>query len=230
MKELTQSIRLSPSEIPHRIYGVQNWGAGYFGISEQGCLTVHPTRNPLMGVEMISLIQTLIQRRVPVPYLLRFPQILDSQIKEFHEAFRNSIAEYNYGARHRGVFPMKVNQKRSVVERLMAAGHRYEYGLEVGTKAELAAALTLTIHPNALLICNGVKDRRYLEWAMLSTKLGKNPVLVMEEVSDLKRIAEVSTSMGIRPTLGAQHEVQTPGLPALSASANRWQVPDADLR
>jgi arginine decarboxylase len=92
MKELTQSIRLSPSEIPHRIYGVQNWGAGYFGISEQGCLTVHPTRNPLMGVEMISLIQTLIQRRVPVPYLLRFPQILDSQIKE-SEAFRN-LAEY----------------------------------------------------------------------------------------------------------------------------------------
>ncbi|MBP1625072.1 MAG: arginine decarboxylase, biosynthetic, partial [Acidobacteria bacterium] len=135
MKELTQSLRLSPSEIPNRIYGVENWGGGYFGVSEQGCLTVHPTRNPLMGVEVTSLLQTLLQRRVTPPFLLRFPQILDTQIKELHEAFRNSIAEYNYGARHRGVFPMKVNQKRSVVERLMAAGHRYEYGLEVGTKA-----------------------------------------------------------------------------------------------
>jgi len=216
MKELTQSLRLSPSEIPHRIYGVENWGAGYFGVSEQGCLTVHPTRNPLMGVEVNSLIQTLVQRKIPSPFLFRFPQILDSQIKEFHEAFRNSIAEFNYGAKHRGVFPMKVNQKRSVVERLMAAGHRYEYGLEVGTKAELAAALTLSIHPSALLVCNGVKDRRYLEWAMVSSKVGKNPIIVMEEVSDLKKISEVSTAIGIRPTLGVRVRV-------FSRGAGKWE-------
>src|SRR5512136_942470 len=158
MKEFTQSLRLSPSEIPNRVYGVENWGAGYFGVSEQGCLTVHPTRNPLMGVEIGALIQVILQRKVAPPFLFRFPQILDTQIKDFHEAFRNSIAEYNYGARHRGVYPMKVNQKRSVIERLMAVGHRYEYGLEVGTKAALAAALTFYTHPNALLICNGVKD------------------------------------------------------------------------
>ncbi len=216
MKELTQSLRLSPSEIPQRIYGVENWGAGYFGVSEQGCLTAHPTRNPLMGVEVTALIQTLVQRKIPSPYLFRFPQILDTQIKEFHEAFRNSIAEYNYGARHRGVFPMKVNQKRSVVERLMAAGHRYEYGIEVGTKAELAAALTLSIHPNALLVCNGVKDRRYLEWAMLASKVGKNPIIVMEEVSDLKKIAEVSTAIGIRPALGVRVRV-------FSRGAGKWE-------
>ncbi len=216
MKELTQSLRLSPSEIPQRIYGVVNWGAGYFGVSEQGCLTVHPTRNPLMGVEVTSLIQTLVQRKLPSPYLFRFPQVLDTQIKEFHEAFRNSIAEFNYGAKHRGVFPMKVNQKRSVVERLMAAGHRYEYGLEVGTKAELAAALTLTCHPNALLVCNGVKDRRYLEWALRSSKVGKNPIIVMEEVSDLKKISEVSTAMGIRPTLGVRVRV-------FSRGAGKWE-------
>jgi arginine decarboxylase len=216
MKELTQSLRLSPSEIPQRIYGVVNWGAGYFGVSEQGGLTVHPTRNPLMGVEVASLIQNLVQRKIPAPYLFRFPQVLDTQIKEFHEAFRNSIAEFNYGARHRGVFPMKVNQKRSVVERLMAAGHRYEYGLEVGTKAELAAALTLASHPNALLVCNGVKDRRYLEWAMLSSKIGKNPILVMEEVSDLKKISEVSTALDIRPTLGVRVRV-------FSRGAGKWE-------
>lgn len=163
MREITQILRLSPSEIPNRIYGVENWSGGYFGVSEQGCLTVHPTRNPLIGVEIVSLVQTLLQRKVTPPFLLRFPQILDSQINELHEAFRNSIAEYSYEARHRGVFPMKVNQNRSVVKRLMSAGHRYEYGLEVGTKAELAAALTLSFHPNALLICNGIKDRRYLE-------------------------------------------------------------------
>lgn len=216
MRELTQSLRLSPSEIPNRIYGVQNWGAGYFGVSEQGCLTVHPTRNPLMGVEVVSLIQTIAQRKVSAPFIFRFPQILDTQIKEFHEAFRNSIAEYNYGAKHRGVFPMKVNQKRSVVERLMAAGHRYEYGLEVGTKAELAAAITLSIHPNALLICNGVKDRRYLEWAITSAKIGKNPVIVIEEVSDLKKIEEVSTALDMRPMLGIRVRV-------FSRGAGKWE-------
>ena len=211
MKELTQALRLSPSEIPQRIYGVDNWGAGYFGVSEQGCLTVHPTRNPLMGVEAVNLIHMLLQRKVGAPFLIRFPQILDTQIKDFHEAFRNSIAEYSYGAKHRGVYPMKVNQKRSVVERLMAAGHRYEYGLEVGTKPELAAGLTIPMHPNALLICNGVKDRRYLEWALGASKIGKNPILVMEEVSELKKILEVSTALDIRPTLGVRVRVFSRG-------------------
>lgn len=216
MKELTQALRLSPSEIPQRIYGVENWGAGYFGVSEQGCLTVHPTRNPLMGIELMSLLQTLQQRKVTPPLLLRFPQVLDTQIKEFHEAFRNSIAEYNYGARHRGVFPMKVNQKRSVVERLLAAGHRYEYGLEVGTKAELAAALTMNLHPNALLICNGVKDRRYLEWAIQSAKIGKKPIIVMEEISDLKKLTEVATNLQTKPVLGARVRI-------LSRGAGKWE-------
>ncbi|NWG12580.1 MAG: biosynthetic arginine decarboxylase [Acidobacteria bacterium] len=216
MKEQTQALRLSPSEIPNRIYGVSNWGAGYFGVSEQGCLTVHPTRNPLVGVEVAALIQTLVQRKVSFPALLRFPQILDTQIKEFHEAFRNSIAEFNYPAKHRGVFPMKVNQRRSVVERLMASGYRYEYGLEVGTKAELAAALTLTLHPNALLVCNGVKDRRYLEWAIQSSKTGKNPVIVLEEVSDLPKADEMSTALGIRPNLGIRVRV-------FSRGAGKWE-------
>jgi arginine decarboxylase len=216
MKELTQALRLSPSEIPNRIYGVQNWGAGYFGISEQGNLTVHPTRNPLMGVELLSLVQNILQRKVSPPFLLRFPQILDTQIKEFHEAFRNSIAEYNYGARHRGVYPMKVNQKRSVVERLMAAGHRYEYGIEVGTKAELAAALTMPVHPNALMTCNGVKDKRYLEWAIVSARIGKNPVIIVEEVSDLHKIEEVANTLEMKPVIGIRVRV-------FSRGAGKWE-------
>ena len=216
MKEFTQSLRLSPSEIPNRIYGVDNWGGGYFDVSEQGYLTVHPTKNPLMGVEIFTLVQILAQRKVKPPFLLRFPQILDTQIKELHEAFRNSIAEYNYEAKHRGVFPMKVNQKRSVVERLMAAGHRYEYGLEVGTKAELAAALSISIHSNALLICNGVKDRKYLEWALAAAKIGKNPVVIVEEVTDLKKISEVSTAINISPNLGVRVRV-------FSRGAGKWE-------
>ncbi len=216
MKETSQILRLSPSEIPDRVYGLSSWGAGYFGVSEQGNLTVHPTRNPLMGIEVIALIQTLVQRKVRPPFLMRFPQILDTQIRDFHEAFRSSIAEYGYAARHRGVFPMKVNQTRSVVERLMAAGHRYEYGLEVGTKAELAAALTLSIHPNALLVCNGVKDRPYLEWAIKAGRIGKNPVIVLEEVSDLQKVLEVSASVGSRPTLGIRVRV-------FSRGAGKWE-------
>jgi len=215
MKESSQ-IRLSPSEIPHRIYGLENWGAGFFGVSEQGRLTVHPTRNPLLGVEIVSLIQMIQSRNIGPPYLFRFPQILDAQITEFQQAFRNSIAEYGYEARHKGVFPMKVNQKRSVVERLMQAGHRYEYGLEVGTKAELAAALTLKHHPEALLICNGVKDRRYLEWAIQATKIGKRSVVVIEEASDLKKTTDVANALQIKPILGIRVRV-------FSLGAGKWE-------
>ena len=216
MRELTHAIRRSPSEIPQRVYGVENWGDGYFGVSDQGRLTVHPTRNPLVGVDLTSLLDSLAQRRLTAPFLLRFPQIIDTQVSRFHEAFRNSIAEYSYSARHQGVFPMKVNQKRNVVERLLAAGHRYDYGLEVGTKAELAAAITLKMNPRALMICNGVKDRRYIEWAITAAKLGKNPVLVVEEVSDLKKIAEVSVALGETPTLGIRVRV-------FSKGAGKWE-------
>lgn len=216
MKEITQSLRLSPSEIPNRVYGVDNWSGGYFAVSEQGFLTVHPTKNPLMGIEVIKLIQSLQQRKVTPPYLFRFPQILDTQVKEMHEAFRNSIAEYSYGAQHRAVFPMKVNQKKSVVERLLSIGHKYEYGLEVGTKAELAAALTLRIHPKALLICNGVKDRKYLEWALNASRIGKNPIIVMEDLGDLLKIAEMSSALGIRPDLGVRVRV-------FSRGAGKWE-------
>lgn len=216
MKEFPQNLRLSPSEIPNRVYGVDNWSGGYFDVSERGCLTVHPTKNPLMGVEIVALVQTLFQRKAAPPFLLRFPQILDTQIKELHEAFRNSIAEYNYTAQHRGVFPMKVNQKRSVVERLMAAGHRYEYGLEVGTKAELAAALSMSLHPKALLICNGVKDRKYLEWSVQALKIGKNPIIIIEEVTDLKKVVEVSVGMGLNPDLGIRVRV-------FSRGAGKWE-------
>jgi arginine decarboxylase len=111
---------------------------------------------------------------------------------------------------------MKVNQKRSVVERLVSVGHRYEYGLEVGTKAELAAALTLRIHPNALLICNGVKDRKYLEWALGASKIGKNPIIVMEDISDLLKIAEMSEALGIQPNLGVRVRV-------FSRGAGKWE-------
>jgi arginine decarboxylase len=169
-----------------------------------------------MGVEVVALVQTLLQRKFSAPFLFRFPQILDAQIKEFHEAFRNSIAEFGYGARHRGVFPMKVNQKRSVVERLMAAGHRYEYGLEVGTKPELAAALTIPVHPNALLICNGVKDRHYLEWAMRAANVGKRPIIVLEDVSDLKKVTEVAAAIQCKPTLGIRVRV-------FSRGAGKWE-------
>jgi len=216
MKESSQTLRLAPSEIPDRIYGLSNWGAGYYSVSEQGNLIVHPTRNPLMGVEVISLIHMLLQRKVAAPFLFRFPQILDTQIKDFHEAFRHSIAEYGYEAKHRGVFPMKVNQTRSVVERLMSAGHRYEYGLEVGTKAELAAALTISNHPGALLVCNGVKDRRYLEWAMRAARIGKNPVIVLEEISDLKKVSEVAAALQLKPTLGVRVRV-------FSRGAGKWE-------
>jgi arginine decarboxylase len=169
-----------------------------------------------MGVEVSSLIQALHQRKIGPPFLFRFPQILDTQITSFQQAFRNSIAEFGYEANHKGVFPMKVNQKRSVVERLMSTGHRYEYGLEVGTKAELAAALTLQMHPNALLICNGVKDRQYLEWAMRAQRIGKKSIIVLEEVSDLKKTAEVANALQIRPTLGVRVRV-------FSRGAGKWE-------
>ncbi len=152
-------------------YGVENWGAGYFEVNRKGHLAVRPAEGDPRSVDVKELVDDLVDvRRVQLPILLRFPQILTNQLKKVQRSFQDASREFGYSGRHYGVFPMKVNPRREVVEEFLREGSKYNFGVECGSKAELYAALSLDQTPESLLVCNGFKDEAFINLALLGVQ------------------------------------------------------------
>jgi arginine decarboxylase len=166
-------------------YGIENWGAGYFGVNRKGNLVVIAPENENLTADLKEIVDDLAKRGVNTPVLLRFPQLLVGQIRKLQTAFRKSIKEFEYEGGHLCVYPMKVNQNRAVIEEYLREGARYNFGLEAGSKAELYAALALELSKESLLILNGFKDRDFVKLAFAGSSAGKNVVIVIEKMSEL---------------------------------------------
>ena len=192
------------------IYGVENWGFGYFSINEKGNLSVSPLRIPQLRIDLLEIVEQLAEDHSP-PFLLRFPQMLDDRLAEIHSAFRRAVEEFDYEGRHLGVYPAKVNQKADVLDRLVSSGRQYDYGLEVGSKAELLAALAAPLTPRSLIICNGLKDETLLRSAVLAEKLGKRTILVVEDLEDALAAMEMGDRLGIRSEVGIRVKLYSRG-------------------
>ena len=193
-----------------RTYGIDNWGAGFFDVNEQGHLVVRPNRDE-RGVDLFSLIGRLQKRKVRFPMLVRFPQMLTNRVNELFSAFEKAIAEYTYGNRYLGVFPVKVNQKKEVVDELVGAGRDRGMGLEAGSKAELAVALSHKLLPEALIICNGYKDAPYVRMALRGVELGKRVVLIVEKPGEVDLILKVAKEVGVAPLIGMRIRLHAKG-------------------
>ena len=193
-------------------YGVENWGAGYFEINRKGHLVVHPAEGDPRYVDVKELIDDLVdQRKVQLPILLRFPQILSNQLHKLHRSFREASREFNYQGNHLGVFPMKVNPRREVVEELVREGSKYNFGVECGSKAELYAALSLDQPADSLLICNGFKDEAFINQALVGTRIGKRVIIVIEKLNELKLVIKRVQETGTRPWLGLRAKLYSKG-------------------
>ena len=166
-------------------YGIDNWGAGYFGVNRKGNLIVRAAEGENLTADVKTIIDDLSRRGINTPVLLRFPQLLFGQIRKLQKAFKHSIKEFGYNGEHMCVYPMKVNQNRSVVEEYLREGKRYNFGLEAGSKAELYAALAMEQSEDSLLVLNGFKDRDFVKLAFAGAQAGKNVVIVIEKMSDL---------------------------------------------
>ncbi|MBX3279529.1 MAG: biosynthetic arginine decarboxylase [Acidobacteria bacterium] len=197
-------------------YGIENWGAGYFSINSQGHLAVHPSEGDPRSVDVKRIVDDLIARRVKTPLLLRFPQIFASQVRKMNQSFRAAMREFEYTGEHRAVFPMKVNQRRQVIEAYLDEAKKHNYGLEVGSKAELYAAIALDQSPDSLLVCNGFKDDNFIDLAFVGTELGKNVVIVVEKLNELGRIIDRAIETGVRPMIGMRVRLYTRG-------SGRWE-------
>jgi len=194
------------------LYGVESWGHGFFGVNKAGHVTVHLTDEDTKAeVSLHDVIEGLRDRGTHLPVLLRFRDILHSRIAELNESFRKAIKEANYRGEYRGVYPIKVNQQRQVIEEISEFGKKYHYGLEAGSKPELIAALAHMHDPEAYIICNGYKDEEFIDLALLSQKMGLKIMLVLEMPTELDLILERSRKIGVLPNLGVRVRLSTKG-------------------
>ena len=189
-------------------YGIERWGGGHFTATPEGNIALRAKGHT---VDLMQLIGEVRQRGIDLPVLLRFLDILDARVGVLNEAFQTAMKEYGYKGTYRGVFPIKVNQQRHVVERLMRGGEKYHHGLEVGSKPELLAALALIDDDESLLICNGYKDEEYIETALRSLVLHPRIIIVLEQTEELAAIEEASRRLGVKPLLGVRCKLSSKG-------------------
>src|SRR6478672_99267 len=199
-------------EQSENLYRIQGWGEPYFSINAAGHVTVSPKGDRGGSLDLYELVNALRERNLSLPLLIRFSDILEHRIDRLNSCFAKAIARYNYGGSYRGVFPIKCNQQRHLVEDLVRFGKPHQFGLEAGSKPELMIALAMLDTPGALLICNGYKDREYIETAILAQRLGHTPVIVLEQVEEIPLVIEASRSLGIEPFLGVRAKLSTKGI------------------
>jgi arginine decarboxylase len=207
-------------EESEKLYRIQGWGEPYFSINAAGHVTVSPQGDRGGSLDLFELVEALKQRNIGLPLLIRFSDILADRIERLNACFARAIARYNYPNVYRGVYPIKCNQHRHIVESLVRYGKPYHFGLEAGSKPELMIALA-SLEPDrnpennrseALLVCNGYKDREYIETALLATRLGHRPIIIIEQLPELYLAIEISRQLGIEPILGVRAKLSTKGM------------------
>lgn len=192
------------------LYGIRNWGQGYFDVTPGGEVVVRPNgpKNPT-EISLMHLIDECQRRGLNMPVLIRFSNIIASRIREINEGFRWAIFDAAYQGQYRGVFPIKVNQQHEVVRDIMEYGREFHHGLEAGSKAELVAALALMKDPEAFVICNGYKDEEFIDLALQALKMGTRTVLVIEMPSELDLIVSRAKRLGVRPLVGVRAKLSS---------------------
>ncbi|EGB13397.1 arginine decarboxylase [Pseudodesulfovibrio mercurii] len=207
---MTQEQEKWTVERSERLYRVREWGAGFFGVSENGDLQV--TARPDDFSEAVSIPEIIagIQARgLDMPVLLRIENLLDTQITLLNESFLQAMKKLAYRGSYLGAYPIKVNQQQQVVEAVTRHGRRYHHGLEAGSKAELIAALGMHNDPEAVLVCNGYKDEEFVDLALHAVQLGFQCVLVVEMPNELPLIIERSKALGVKPILGVRAKLSS---------------------
>ena len=202
-KELWDIIKSS------NLYGIDFWGDKYFSINNLGHVQVHPKGISSPSLDLFEMIKALKETSTSLPLLLRFPDIIRSQMNKICACFEKAIKEQDYKGKYYGVFPIKVNQQRHVIEDIVQAGRDYNFGLEAGSKPELLIALALMDNPKGLIICNGFKDKSYVEMALLSQKSGRNIFLVVERLKEIDIILKLSKRLQVKPQIGFRLKLNT---------------------
>lgn len=200
-----------------RLYGMADWGKGYFGVNSRGNLTCMPGKNTNEQIDLHEVVQGLAERGIHAPVLLRFSGILDHRLREIRAAFDKAIADHSYEGKYACVYPIKVNQQRHICQEIASLGKELKFGLEAGSKPELLAVLALSEGQDEMpIVCNGFKDDEFIETVILATKLGRNIIPVVEKFSELELIVKHAEKYNVRPKIGIRVKLSSRG-------AGRWE-------
>ncbi|MEL7353019.1 MAG: biosynthetic arginine decarboxylase [Cyanobacteria bacterium P01_A01_bin.116] len=211
LASVSQSASEWTIETSEELYRIKGWGDPYFSINAMGNVTVSPQGDRGGSLDLEKLVEGLKQRDFQLPLLIRFSEILEDRLQRINACFAKAIARYSYEGVYQGVFPVKCNQQRHIVEDLVRFGKDYQFGLEAGTKPELMIALANLNTPNALIICNGYKDDSYIETAMLGQRLGQKVIIVLEQEEEVDVAIAAAQRLGIRPVLGVRAKLAAKG-------------------
>ena len=212
MTEISSTWTIEDSE---ELYRVPYWGEPYFSVNAAGNVTVSPQGDRGGSLDLFELVESLKQRNLELPLLIRFSDILEDRLGRLHSAFARAKTRYGYAGHYQGVFPVKCNQQRHVVENLVKYGAQYGFGLEAGSKPELLIALAALDTPGAPILCNGYKDRDYISTALLASRMGQKTIIILEQTEELEMALEVSERLGIKPSLGVRAKLNV-------RSEGRW--------
>jgi arginine decarboxylase len=198
------------------LYEINRWGKGFFSIGDNGRVRVHPNRKSDRSLDLKELVDRLQLRGLNLPLLIRFNGILKDRIQELHEVFSIAIKDHDYKGKYRCVYPIKVNQQREIVEKIIEYGRPYEFGLEAGSKPELLAVIAMT-DPGTPIICNGFKDAEFIEMSLLAKKIGRHIIPVVEKFTELELILKYAEKLEVRPDIGVRVKLAAKG-------SGRWQA------
>jgi arginine decarboxylase len=201
-------------------YNIEYWGGGYFDVNEQGHVVACPDPEvPWSQVNLYELSREISEAGLSLPVLVRFSDILHHRVNSLCAAFETAMQANDYQGQYTAVYPIKVNQQKSVVDEILSQGAQ-QVGLEAGSKPELMAVLAQA-HEASVIICNGYKDREYIRLALIGQALGLRVFIVVEKLSELEHIIRESGDLGIRPCLGVRVRLSSLG-------SGKWQNTGGD--
>src|SRR5213082_1720551 len=192
-------------------YNVDGWGSGYFTVNAEGNVVAKPLQENGGSITILEVVNEARSRGLSFPLVIRFQDLLRHRVESVNLAFQNSITEFGYRGQYRGVFPIKVNQLREVIEEIVDAGQQFHFGLEAGSKPELVAALAMHKDAESLIICNGYKDQAFIRIALLGRKPGKLDVIVVEKLEELEQTIRAAKEVGVEPVIGIRVRLHSKG-------------------
>lgn len=184
-----------------KLYGIKEWGMGHFSVSKSGTILVHPMRDE-RAIDLLEVIKEAKSMGLKPPMTIRIQDLLHARVERLNKAFQGAIKEESYKGKYRGVFPIKTNQLREVVEEILDEGKRFNYGIEAGSKGELMIALAMHDNDESLIVCNGYKDDEYINLALDAAKLGKKVFIVVEQPAEVDDIIRLANKAGVMPNVG----------------------------
>src|SRR5437762_1620363 len=192
-------------------YNVDGWGSGYFTVNAEGNVVAKPLQENGGSIPILEVVNEARSRGLSFPLVIRFQDLLRHRVESVNLAFQNAMSEFDYKNEYRGVFPIKVNQLREVIEEIVDAGQQFHFGLEAGSKPELVAALAMHKDAESLIICNGYKDQAFIRIALLGRKLGKLVVIVVEKLEELEQTIRAASEVGVEPMIGIRVRLHSKG-------------------